>query len=97
MVLIKPYTTYPLKTMHRIKRYGTHVPTYSHKGYLVELLDKGCIRYLIWEPGKDKSTLEAQSKAEAERVIEADIAEKQALLDARYNQLSILKLVRGVA
>jgi hypothetical protein len=66
--------------MHRLKSYGTFVPTYGHKGYLVELFDKGSIRYLIWEPKANMATLEAQSKAEAERVIEADIAEKQALL-----------------
>jgi hypothetical protein len=85
--------------MHRLKSYGTFVPTYGHKGYLVELFDKGSIRYLIWEPKANMATLEAQSKAEAERVIEADIAEKQALLDARqrHEQLSILQLAKGVA
>ena len=52
---------------------------------------------MIWEPEKDKSTLETRSLARAQHFIEVDIAEKQALLDARYKQLLILKLVRGVA
>ena len=83
--------------MHRLKSYCTLVPFLSHKGFQIELIGKGSFSLLIWEPEKDKSTLETRSLAQAQRFIEADIAEKQALLDARYKQLSILKLVRGVA
>ena len=83
--------------MHRLKSCCTPMPFLSSKGFQIELIGKGSFSLLIWEPEKDKSTLETRSLARAQHFIEVDIAEKQALLDARYKQLLILKLVRGVA
>ena len=83
--------------MHQPKSHCTNVHFYCHKGFQIELIGKGLFSLLIWEPEKVKSPLETRSLARAQRFIEIDIAEKQALLDARYKQLTILKLVRGAA
>jgi len=84
--------------MHRLKSSGnTLMPAFSHDGFQIELLGKGSISLLIWEPGKDKSILETRSLAQAQRFIKDDIAKKQALIDARHEQLLILQIVKGVA